>query len=257
MSIYIKGSAIYHGDGINYGKSGLYAAATSGSDRQRLSLLDAQPALLLVVDKEGYPLLSSVGETAWEWGADDGPHQDPYRVELKYRRSSEVLSEFVAQPAQLYLRIILAERFALPIKRAGHATKAYLIVDPTNTYSDSDASGDDSGSAWPADLLDPDTIFDPETLASTYRYIEISVGGLESDASIKLTRTELDPSDGDVAIIDYIISVYMPNLLHDHSSIKAELKALLDTIPQVGQAEEEILAKEAAAAAEAEQASET
>ena len=226
----------------------MYSSVSRGNNAAniRTRVLENKPALLVVTDALDNILLSIVGETAWYSDAVKMSDQDidlMFRVD--YGTDSEVDSDFrkldyyqPVRPRLPALTFTPAAQYSETIRNTGTAAKVFLIVDTLELYSTTDIS------AWPLTHWDGNTALNVAGLPASEPYLQLSVGDLASSASVRLTRLDLDTAEHTVQMADPIIYMYFTNMLRDWSTAKADLIALLTSIPEIGTDRADIEAKE-------------
>jgi len=205
--------------------------------------LDDKPALLVVTDATDNILLSIVGHTAWH--SHDVKLQG-HDVALTYRNTSgtaeTAFTALTLKPRIPALSFTPTANFAEKIRQSGTAAKAYLIVDHMELYSR--LAVDDATNPWPVAYWDGSVALDVASLPETLPYLQLSVGDLSTDASVRLTRLDLNMAEHSVQMADPVIYLYFPNILRDWSTAKDELTALLMDVTHVGTDQADIEAKE-------------
>lgn len=244
----------------------LYAAESASEQPQSVfandpaniqtRMMEDKPALLVVTDATGAILLSVVGQTKWH-STDVKLAGEPYEINLTYRSeytdAETSFSPLALVPRLPALTFTPASKFVEEIRNTGTATRAFLIVDTLEQYSpvsvegEFDANGVETRAPWPVGYWDGSVALDVATLPAELPYLELSVGDLNSGASIKITRVDLLLEEGTVQMADPVVYLYLPNILHDWSTARDELIALLTAIPEIGTDSADIQAKEAVA----------
>lgn len=252
MALLIHPRILSRGEIYNSKTQQSFSRITSNTtdDNKHTRILEAKPALLVVTDIDGNILLSMVGVTRWSESTPVlGP--DHLLTPLMYRKEiGEATTDFGTMAAIHSLLPIIPALDFIPksaytetIRQSGTAAKAFLIVDTHELYSQSSAS------AWPVALWDGSVPFVAADLAANMHYLEVSVGDLASEESLRLTSLVIDMDNKTVQMADAIFRVYFTNMLHDWTGMRDELNTLLALGTSMGIDQASIEAKEAAALA--------
>lgn len=247
MAIMMHPDLLYMCEAHNQDVQLSFNAADAANIRTRV--LENKAALMVVTDALDNILLSIVGKTQWY---SDAVKMTDHDIELTYRydygKDSEVDTDFrllhetmPIRPRIPALTFTPAAQYSETIRNTGTAAKVFLIVDTLELYSATDVS------AWPVSRWDGSVALNLAGLPASEPYLQLSVGDLASSASVRLTRLDLNTAEHTVQMADPIIYMYFTNVLRDWSTAKADLTALLTSIPEIGTDRADIEAKEIAA----------
>ncbi|USD31144.1 hypothetical protein J8Z24_21250 (plasmid) [Pseudoalteromonas sp. SCSIO 43201] len=192
--------------------------------------IEYKPALLIVVDAQNNVLASTVGTTYWSTKERSNLSPSQHGVNFTYRTSNaDAVTAFSQtvnlQPLTPALRFTPYQDFDVALRNSGTIANAYLITDRNEQYSRIDIE------TWPSEMWRGDEPFD--VTASGYKYLELTVGTEQSDATLRFSSLDVDQNDQVIKLIEPHINVYFTNFLRDWSNAKAELEARLNSIESV------------------------
>lgn len=249
MTIMVHPDLIHEAESTARYTQGIYA---NDASNKYARTLENKPALLVVTDASQNILLSIVGHTQWYSDA-FATLDSSFDIGGLYLRFDESTVDQAASvrpinlaiprtltPYAPALRFYRLESFIDDIRQAGVAAHAYLLVDPQEGYSATDIS------SWPVALWDGSVAYTEGSIPASVRHLELSVGDTQSDATVRLTNTNLDPSQNVVQTADPFIPLHFTNMMGDWSGAKAELLSVIDSMPAMATTLEGVLTKEAA-----------
>ncbi|MDW7551353.1 hypothetical protein [Pseudoalteromonas peptidolytica] len=192
--------------------------------------IEKKPTLLIVVDGQNNILASTAGRTLWANNERTKLPADKYGINYTSRNSDgNDLTSFNTvvnyQPMIPALRFIPYQDYDIELRNSGTIAKAYLISDRNEQYSTVNIE------TWPSEMWRGDEPFDVTT--SGYKYLELTVGTEQSDATLRFSSLDVDQNDQVIKLIEPHINVYFTNFLRDWSNAKAELEARLNSIESV------------------------